>query len=285
MQDLEGKTAVVIGASSGIGLALAQALGRQGMNLVMAASRAGRLEAAAAAVQDTTSTEVMAVTCDVADDSSVQSLAERAYAEFGEVNLLCNNAAVTTLGPLAQHQPEDWEWVYRVNVMGVVNAIHTFLPSFIAQGGGHIMNTGSVMGIIPDAIPDYGPYTSAKAAVASLTLMLREEVALAGVEVSLFVPGGVKSGLTSRANDRGPVKPGDWTLRFNSAADLAIRTAREAADLTGGGGYMSAEANAELAIAGIKANDPIIMAPKWLKPAARGYFERVLAAFDEGSVC
>jgi len=283
MQDLEGKTAVVIGASSGIGLALANELGRQGMNLVMAASRAHRLETAAAAVRDTTGTEVLAVPCDVADDSSVQLLAERAYAEFGEVHLLCNNAAVTTLGPLAQHRPEDWEWVYRVNVMGVANAIHAFLPGFIARGGGHIMNTGSVMGIIPDAIPDYGPYTSAKAAVAALTLMLREEVGPAGVEVTLFVPGGVKSELTSRANDRGPVKPRNWTLRFNAAADLAIRTAREAADLTCGGGYLSAGANAELAVAGIKANAPIVLVPKWLKPAARGYFERVLASFDEGT--
>lgn len=280
MEELAGKTAVVIGASTGIGRALAMELGREGMNLVMASSRADRLEEAAAAVRDT-GAAVLAVRCDVADKVSVDALAEQAYAHFGEVHLLCNNAAVTTLGPLAAHAPEDWEWVYRTVVMGVVNAIHAFLPRFIAQKSGHIVNTGSVMGIVPDAILEYGPYTSAKAAVAALTMTLRQEVAPEGVAVSLLVPGGVKSELTRRANDHGPVKPADWTLRLSPEAERATRSTMEATSLTRSGGYLTAEAVAQFAVRGIKANDPVIMVPKWLKPAAQSYFDRMLASFDD----
>lgn len=279
MEALQGKTAVVVGASTGIGRATAIAFAREGMNVVLASSNSERLEAAADTVRKT-GANAIAVRCDVRDHAAVDALAARAFAEFGEVHLLCNHAAVTTLGPLIDHKPEDWRWVYDVVVMGVVNAIHAFLPRFVAQGTGHVVNVGSVMALVPDAILEYGPYTSAKAAVNSLTLMLRQEMASKGIGVSLLIPGGVKSELTRRAGDHGPVNPADYQLRLSATAAEAAGSALEAKQLGEQRGYSTAEAMAAATVAGVKSNDPMIFVPTWFKPVAEEYFSRTLSSFD-----
>jgi len=271
VDDLAGKTAVIAGASTGIGRAMALAFAREGMNLVLASTNAERLEAAAAAARET-GAQTAAVVCDVADAGAVQALADQAFAAFGEVHLLCNNAGVTTLGPLVDHTLDDWAWVYGVCVMGVVHGVQAFLPHMLARGSGHIVNTGSPTAIMPDAFLEHGPYSSAKAAVAAYTITLRQEAAARGVGVSLMLPGAVPSNIVEKANLHGPVKPAErGGVAYNPKVPPPIEGARL---------RLSAEAMAELAVRGVKANDPIIMAPTALKPPVQEYFDRYLEAFD-----
>ena len=271
MDELAGKTAVLAGASTGIGRALAIALGREGMNVVLASTNTERLEAAAAAVRET-GARAVAVTCDVADARAVEGLADQAFAAFGEVHLLCNNAGVTTFGPLADHTLEDWAWVFGVCLMGAVHGVQAFLPHMLERGSGHILTTGSPTGIMPDTFLQHGPYSSAKAAVGTYTITLRQELAPRGIGVSLLLPGWVPSSIAEKANLHGPVKPGErGAVAYNPEVPPPTEGARV---------RVTAETMAEFAVRGVKANDPIIMAPTGLKPAAKDYFDRYLDAFD-----
>ncbi|MDR7156723.1 NAD(P)-dependent dehydrogenase (short-subunit alcohol dehydrogenase family) [Sphingobium xenophagum] len=149
MRDFKGRTAVITGAGSGIGAALAHLAAREGMNLVLADINLADLEAVAAAID---SPAIALHRTDVADPEAVQALADGAWSRFGEVSLLCNNAGVVPGGrhrPVWDYAPEDWRWAFGVNMDGVVNGIRSFVPRMLAEGRpGHILNTASVAGFV-----------------------------------------------------------------------------------------------------------------------------------------
>ena len=193
MQLDEGKVAVVTGAANGIGLALAQRFARSGMKVVMADVEEKRLEAAAASVSSL-GVEAVAVPTDVSDESSVRALAATAMDRFGAVHLLCNNAGVAArsdpwFGPLSA-----WEWVFGVNLWGVIYGVRAFLPHMAAQPEGHIVNTASMAGLVPGVGP---VYDATKHAVVAITEDLYRTVRLAGlpVGVSVLCPGWVRTGI------------------------------------------------------------------------------------------
>jgi len=271
MQDLKGKTAVVFGASSGIGLALAQELAAEGMNLVVVSSITERIERAAGLLREGGAT-VVAATCDVARFEEVAAVADLARRTFGEVDLVCNNAGVTTLGPLAEHTNDDWKWLIDVNLMGVVHGVNAFLPRMIERGAGHICNTGSPTAFMPDAFVGHGPYPAIKAAVAAYTTSLRNEVKGQGVEVSLMLPSGVASDIMRGAALHGPGKPGAFKMALNPDLPAPDPAGRQ---------YTTAEFLARMTVAGIKRNAPVIAAASALRPYVRQYFDRMLAGFDD----
>lgn len=186
MEHLEGKVAVVTGAGSGIGLALARRFAGEGMRVVLADVEEPALRAAATAVA-TTGVETLAVPTDVSQVEAVEALAAATLDRFGAAHVVCNNAGVGGTGPA--WDLALWRWVIDVNLWGVVHGVHAFLPILREQGEGHIVNTASWAGIVPGVV---GPaYIASKHAVVGLTERLFHELAGTGIGVSVVCPGVV----------------------------------------------------------------------------------------------
>lgn len=189
--DFAGKTAVITGAASGIGLGLAREAARRGIRLVLADRDAAALTAAAAAIDG-----AVAVPTDVTDAAAVAALADRAYDAFGRVDLLFNNAGIMATGLTWEIEPARWDASLAVNVGGVLNGLRAFVPRMIAQGGAsRIVNTASVGGFAPS--PLMSPYSATKFAVVAITEALKAELDMLGapVAVSLLAPGPVRSAI------------------------------------------------------------------------------------------
>src|SRR5262245_26719075 len=166
MELAAGKVAVVTGAGSGIGRALAERFARSGLNIVLADVQVDALEKAAADVA-ALGVETLAVPTDVSVEAEVQALAAAALERFGAVHLVCNNAGVAGkadpwFGPLSA-----WQWVLGVNFWGIVHGIRAFLPHLVE--GGHIVNTASIAGLTPGFTP---MYDASKHAVVAITEQL-----------------------------------------------------------------------------------------------------------------
>jgi NAD(P)-dependent dehydrogenase (short-subunit alcohol dehydrogenase family) len=202
MQELRGKCAVVTGAASGIGRAMADAFAAEGMRVVLADIESGALEQAAAAVRARGSA-ALAVPTDVSQAEQVQALADRAAAEFGRVDVVCNNAGVALSGPTWEHTLADWQWLLGVNLWGVVHGVRAFVPLMLKQGGeGHIVNTGSVAGLTSN--PFMSIYNVSKHAVVTLSETLQKELTLLGtpVKVSVLCPGFVNTRILEAERNR-----------------------------------------------------------------------------------
>ena len=201
MEELSGKVAVVTGAASGIGLALATSFAAEGMKVVMADIEAGPLADAAAGLPD--EVERLTVTCDVSDAAQVEALRDAAVERFGTVHVLCNNAGVAGGGPIWAQSRSDWDWVLGVNLFGVINGITAFTPLLIEQGEGHIVNTASIAGMI--SMPWGGTYNVSKHAVVTLSETLWADLQLAGasnVGVSVLCPGWVQTRIAESGRNR-----------------------------------------------------------------------------------
>jgi NAD(P)-dependent dehydrogenase (short-subunit alcohol dehydrogenase family) len=193
VEQLEGKVAVVTGAASGIGLAMAQRFAAEGMRLVLADIEEAALEGVAKQLVDT-GTEVLALPTDVSETAAVDGLAAAARERFGTYHVVCNNAGVGGHGFASWAGPrEEWEWVLGVNLWSVIDGIRAFVPALVEQNEGHIVNTASVAGL--GAIPFMGPYSAAKHAVVAISEALHHELAMSASEVGVTVlcPGFVKT--------------------------------------------------------------------------------------------
>lgn len=183
--ELAGRTAVVTGAASGIGLALTERLLAEGMAVVMADIEADALRRQAARLVEAGG-RVEAVECDVADPDQVAAVRDRAGQVFGPVHLLCNNAGVGYGRQAYQTAPAFWQWVVSVNVLGVAYGVHAFAPAMVEQGEGHIVNTASEAGLVASSV--LGSYHASKYAVVGLSEALALELAGTGVGVSCLCP-------------------------------------------------------------------------------------------------
>src|SRR5215467_5706322 len=196
---LAGKVAVITGGASGIGRGTALAMARRGTDLVIADINDRRLEETRAAII-ALGRRALAVHCDVSNDADVERLGETALREMGRVDIVMNNAGVVLRGALEQISVADWEWSFGVNLLGVVRGIRTFLPHMLERGSGHIINTGSVAGLI--ALTGEGaPYVASKFAIVGLSEALALYARPRGIGVSVLCPGAVDTNLheTERA--------------------------------------------------------------------------------------
>jgi len=223
MESLNGRTAVVTGAASGIGRAIVERFASEGMNVVLADVEPAALEAATDAVVDLGASAI-GVPTDVTDAASLQSLLSVATARFGNVHVLCNNAGV---GPPAEAQlwlntPNDWRWTFGVNVFGVANGVHVFLPHMVDHGeDGHVVNTSSPDGGIV-AMPSAAVYASSKAAVVTMTECLHHQLRSLGsrISASVLLPSG------------GLLLTGLWTADRNRPGELARERPRSRPGMT-----------------------------------------------------
>jgi NAD(P)-dependent dehydrogenase (short-subunit alcohol dehydrogenase family) len=273
MKDLRDKTAVITGAGSGIGRALAIACAQEGMNVVVAdiEEDTGKQAASEAAELGVRS---LFVPTDVADLTSMVSLADASYAEFGAVHLLCNNVAVIDKGSLMVEMPvEDWQWLISVNLWGVIHGLLAFVPRMRQQAGEkHIMNTGSTASYVP--VPGLGPYSATKFAVAALTEALRAELASEGIGVSIFNPAHTSTNLAAtseRSRRRFPGReqqPPPELAKALTQRNSALEPAIDPLDA------------ARIALRGVQENAEFIFTPTPTRVAiARQRFERILAAY------
>lgn len=220
MQSFQDKVAVITGAASGIGRAIAERCAQEGMKVVLADVEVAALQATTAALQATGAT-VLAVPTNIADSAAVTALAETTLATFGAVHLLCNNAGVAASGPVWEYSVADWEWVLGVNLWGVIHGIRTFVPIMLAQAEeSHIVNTASIAGLI--STPGLGAYNVTKHGVVTLSETLYQELQAAGgkVGVSVLCPGWVKTKIGLSARNRPDAAA--LTPHPPSASDLAL---------------------------------------------------------------
>jgi NAD(P)-dependent dehydrogenase (short-subunit alcohol dehydrogenase family) len=197
LPDLDGKVAVVTGGASGIGKGIATALSAEGARVVIADIERDALEATAAELGAT------GVQTDVSDPASVDALAAAVLDRYGAVDVVCNNAGIGPLAPVADLTLDDWHWMIGVNLWGVIHGIHTFLPVLKRnRDGGHIVNTASMAGLA--AGPRLGAYAAAKYGVVGLTEVLAAELAAdnARVGVTVLCPGTVHTNIGHSSRNR-----------------------------------------------------------------------------------
>lgn len=186
MKQLAGKSAVVTGAASGIGLGLARRFLDEGMSVVLADVETDALEQAGAALARAYGADrVLALATDVRDPDAVDALAAATFDRFGTAHVVCNNAGVG-VGGLSWTIPADrWRWIVDVNLLGVAHGIRAFVPRMIEQGEGHVINTASAAGILTG--PGMSPYFATKHAVVALSESLFFDLQLSGASVGVSV--------------------------------------------------------------------------------------------------
>lgn len=212
MLSLAGRTAVITGAASGIGRAMARRFSTEGMRVVAADVDAGALDELVADPRFPSPARV--VPTDVSDPSSVEELADLVFREFGEVGLLCNNAGVGPMGTIWEVDVPEWEWVLGVNLWGVINGVRSFVPRMLESGrAGHVVNTALMAGLIAGREMTrwrLGAYAASKHAVVAISHTLYAELRTAGapIGVSLLCPAAVDTRIWDTERLRPPPPKG-----------------------------------------------------------------------------
>ena len=256
-----GRAALVTGAGSGIGAALAAALVKAGAHVACADLD----EAAATRTATALGPRARAETLDVTDPGQVTATVDRVIAEHGQIDLLFNNAGITYGGETEHLTLEQWNRIIDVNLRGVVHGIHAAYPRMIAQGHGHIVNTASAGGLMAAGL--ITSYVATKHAVVGLSLALRTEAAAKGVGVTVICPGAVNTPIL----DKGSID--DFVGRDYYLRGQGIKTAH------------SPEKLADEVLAAVTRNKAILVAPRstrlaWrLNRLAPGFMQRASVSF------
>jgi NAD(P)-dependent dehydrogenase (short-subunit alcohol dehydrogenase family) len=220
VDELAGKTAVVTGAASGIGRALAERFAREGMNMVIADIEAEALAKTERGIQEAGAAVLSSIT-DVSHAEQVEALAGSAFERFGAVHVLCSNAGVMPpVGACWERSLEDWSWVLGVNLWGVIHGMRSFVPRMIESGAeGHIVNTASGAGLF--SRPYGAIYNVSKHGVVTLSETLHQELSLSGsrLSVSVLCPSWVNTRIADSDRNR----PESAALLPETAQEKALR--------------------------------------------------------------
>lgn len=223
MTEIAGRTALVTGGGSGIGMGLAKELARQGAKVAVADIMPDNAAKVAATINASGGTAI-AVSCDVCERSSIAAMKEAVTAELGPVHLLFANAGATSFDPLVEMSDDDVDWILQVNLHGVMNTTRAFLPDMIAAREGHVCATASMAGLLPGWIPVHAPYSAAKAGIIGLMMNLALELAQHNVFTTSYCPGGVATGMKDNNARYRPARfggPGEAELHVGEASENA----------------------------------------------------------------
>ena len=268
MRQLWGKTALVTGGASGIGFGMVEAFLDEGMNVVVADVRDDHLDAARAAL-GVPRGDVLLLKLDVTDRQAMARAADAVVKHFGKLHILCNNAGVGQLSGPFNTSCDDWDWSLDVNLTGVFNGIHSFLPLIAAHGeGGHIVNTASVAAMLPGGFT----YAATKSAVLGLTESMAAELAEHGIGATCLMPGPVRSNI----HEVGKLRP----ARFGEAGDPAFEAElarREAPDH-----WMEPIVVGRMIVDAIRRNLLFVFTHKEFREGIARRFEAILAAVPPG---
>jgi len=208
MKDFKGKTAVVTGGASGVGRAMCELFAFQGMNVVMADIELHALDTSASALREK-GFNILGVKADVTSSESMQRLAEKSVAKFGNIHILCNNAGIGLKEAgknFWEHAPNDWRWAFEVNSLGITNGIRAFVPGMLEHGEeGHVVNTSSGNGGL-SSFPNSPIYAASKAAVTSMSEVLHYQFTSLGCALRAHVlfpgPNLVNTNLLAASRNR-----------------------------------------------------------------------------------
>jgi NADP-dependent 3-hydroxy acid dehydrogenase YdfG len=198
MARLDGKVAVITGASSGIGEATAEALAAEGATVVVAARREDRLNELVERIENSGG-RTFAVSCDITDEAQVHDLVGRAVEGFGRIDILVNNAGVMLLSRIERGLSDQWRQMFEVNVMGLLYATHAAIGHMKEQGSGHLINISSVAG--RKVRLTGGVYSGTKWAVSAISEALRMELLEDNIRVTVIEPGAVATELPTHITD------------------------------------------------------------------------------------
>lgn len=190
---LDGKVALVTGASSGIGEATAIALAAEGAKVALSARRADRLDAVEKKIRGAGG-EAFSIIGDVREEAAANDMVRETHDRFGRLDILVNNAGLMLLGPITNADTEDWRRMVNTNVLGLMYATHAALPIMRGQKSGHIVNISSVAGRTARA--GSGVYNATKWGVGAFSEALRQEVYQDHIRVTIIEPGAVATELT-----------------------------------------------------------------------------------------
>jgi len=213
MNSFRDRVIVITGAGSGIGRSLALGLASESSRLYLVDIDRESLEEVES---ETASSGAGISTClmDCTDPSCMKDLADRVFDEEGRVDILFNNAGVCGGGGVDELSIDDWKWVIDINLMAVIYGIHSFVPGMIRQGGGHIVNTASLSGLI--GFPYTGPYTASKFAVVGLGETLSSELCVHNIHVTTVCASAVSTDIVNHSRIR---LPGNWLSRVRRMID------------------------------------------------------------------
>lgn len=219
--DLDNATALITGASSGIGAATAEALAADGAKVALAARRTGRLEELAKRIEES-GEEALTITADVTEEAEIQEMINTTTTTFGGIDILVNNAGVMLLAPVERADTDDWRRMVSINLVGLMNTTHAALPALRENGGGHVVNLSSAARRGPGA--GFSAYAATKAGVTTFSESLRAEVADDGVRVTVIEPGSTDTELPEHIPDaaaREDVEAAIESMRTLESSDVA----------------------------------------------------------------
>ena len=217
MTDLKNKNALITGAGKGIGKAIALALAKEGVNIILVARTQEEIDSVAAKIRSLR-VKALAITADVADINSMNSAVEKALAEFDTIDILINNAGIAAFGKFLELEPTDWERIIQVNLMGTYYVTRAVLPNMIERQTGDIINISSTAGLSGNALTS--AYSASKFAVLGLTESLMQEVRKHNIRVTALTPSTVATDMAKelKLTDGNP----DKVMQAEDMAELII---------------------------------------------------------------
>lgn len=268
MQELVGKVGVVTGGGSGIGRAIATSLAAEGTRLAVIDIDIDTAEETAASIR-ASGHEAIALRCDVSRRSEVRATADAVFEHFGAVHVLCNNAGVTCFKAVTDMTDDDWDWMINVDLMSIIYGYQAYLPRMLAQRQeGHVVNTSSGIGVVPDMLPRHTAYAAAKGGAVALSSSLRVELAEQGIGVSVLCPGMVRTQIlnSGRVRQQRYGGPHVDTEQVPGRAD-PLDGALDPAEI------------GESVVEGIKANKHFIFPQAEIKADVISYYDRMVKDF------
>lgn len=245
--EFKGKTAVVTGSSGGIGRSIAILLAKEGADIVLASRNVGNMEEVKSRIEEL-GRKALVAACDMAKDEDVTAMRDRALSEFGNIDILVNNAAVGVRGLLDNVSLEDWKFIINTNLMGYIRNIHAFMPHFMERGSGYIVNVSSIQALAYTAEKRSIPYITTKAGIIGLTESLYGYLGPMGIKVSCLVPGGVRTNISVNS-------------KFVGTEEEQIKMREDEKEFFKMPFFLSADQLAEGFLEGMKREEYIILVP------------------------
>ena len=271
MDDFSDKVAVITGGASGIGLATAKALAREGMKLVLADIEQAALDRAAPQIE-ALGVECIGVRTDVTKLEDMQALADRTWERFGGCHVLFNNAGVAVAGPIAEMSHNDWKWLMDVNLWGPIHGVEAFLPRIIAQDeGGHILSTASFAGLV--ANDGLGVYCVTKYGVVAMMECLFRELRPHGIGASVLCPMRVETNINNSQRNRPAELGGGAPLLPAGSGDEEGRSQA--------GRVIPVDDVANLVVKAIRENQLYILPHEESRGFVQARFRRIDRTFDQ----
>lgn len=265
--NFQDKVAVITGGASGIGLAIAKALAREGARIVLADVEAEALPAAEEELL-AQGAEILPVQVDVGDRDAMFRLADATWNRFGAAHIVVHNAGVGVFGSIHELSHNDWLWSMSVNLWGPIHGVQAFLPRMVAQGGpGHHLFTASLAGLVPNF--DMAPYNVSKAGVVALAESLRKELRPKGISASVLCPMAVATNMIDSARNRPDEFGGPQANEEEPFARQGIM-----------GRTLEAESVAQLVLEAIREDRLYVHTHQEARPLVERRAGRMIAAFD-----